>query len=184
MQHFLDESGLFNLFIFIFFFFFFFFCVLCRNSKWPPKNLFIFIFFFFFFFFFAFYAETQNGHQKWQENYFWEKSPVDSADNLRVQIFVQIVPSLSFSEIITLLCFTQKFKMAAQRGRKKVASRLALSRSLSKINTFFVFNAEIQDGCQKWQENNFYEKLPVDTADTLRVKNCLENCFYLAPFPR
>ena len=136
MQHFLDESGLFNLFIFIFFFFFcFFFLRFMQKFKMATKK-FIYFHFFFFFFFCAFYAETQNGHQKWQENYFWEKSPVDSADNLWVQIFVQIVPSLSFSEIITLLCFTQKFKMAAQRGRKKVASRLALSRSLSKINTF------------------------------------------------
>ena len=30
------------------------------------------------FIFFASYTEIQNGHQKWQENDFWEKSPVDS----------------------------------------------------------------------------------------------------------
>ena len=51
MQGFLDESGL-------------------------LINLFI-----YFFFFFAFYAKIQNGHQKWHENDFWEKSPVDSANN-------------------------------------------------------------------------------------------------------
>ena len=73
MQGFLDESGLFNLFIY---------------------------------FFFAFYAEIQNGHQKWWENDFWEKSPVDSVDNLRVKNFVEIALSHSVSEINTFLCFT------------------------------------------------------------------------------
>ena len=35
------------------------------------------LFIFYLFFFFAFYAEIQNGHQKWHENDFLEKSPVD-----------------------------------------------------------------------------------------------------------
>ena len=52
-----------------------------------------FIYLFFFFFFFAFYAEIQNGHQKWQENDFWEKSSVDSADTLRIKNFVEIALS-------------------------------------------------------------------------------------------
>ena len=34
-----------------------------------------------------------------------------------------------------------------------------------------MFNAEIQDGRQKWQENNFCEKPSIDSADTLWVKN-------------
>ena len=34
-----------------------------------------------------------------------------------------------------------------------------------------MFNTEIQDGCQKWQENDFREKSAVDSADTLRLKN-------------
>ena len=38
-----------------------------------------------------------------------------------------------------------------------------------------MFKAEIQDGRQKWRENNFWEKSPIDSADTLRVKNC-RNC--------
>ena len=90
MQGFLDESGLFILFLF--------------------------------------YAEIQNGQQKWRENYFWEKSPVDSADNLRVKNFVEIALSHSISAINRFLRFTQKFKMAAKSGGKtflrKVASRL------------------------------------------------------------
>ena len=36
------------------------------------------------------------------------------------------------------------------------------------------FKAEIQDGHQKKRENNFGEKLPADSADTLWVKNFVE----------
>ena len=35
----------------------------------------------------------------------------------------------------------------------------------------FAFNAEIQDGHQKWWENNFCKKSPVDSADIVWVKN-------------
>ena len=38
----------------------------------------------------------------------------------------------------------------------------------------FVLNAEIQDGHQKWRENDFYKKSPVDSTDTLWVKNFIE----------
>ena len=64
---------------------------------------------------FAFYAEIQDGRQKWQENDFCENCPEDSADTLWVKNFVEI----------------------------------ALARSVSKINAFFAFYAEIQDGRQK-----------------------------------
>ena len=37
-----------------------------------------------------------------------------------------------------------------------------------------MFNAEIQDGRQQWRENDFPEKLPVDSADTLWVKILIE----------
>ena len=42
---------------------------------------------------FVFYAEIQDGHQKWQETEFWEELPVDSADNLWVKNFVKIALS-------------------------------------------------------------------------------------------
>ena len=70
----------------------------------------------------------------------------------------------------------------------------------------FAFNAEIQDGRQKWRENDFCKKWPVDSADTLGgLQKWRENDFpeklpvhsvdtlrvkfsskllYLAPFPR
>ena len=41
---------------------------------------------------FAFYAEIPDGHQKWQENAFVEKSPVVSADTLRVKNIMQRSP--------------------------------------------------------------------------------------------
>ena len=88
----------------------------------------------------VFYAEIQNGHQKWRENNFWEKSPADSADNLQVKNLLEIALSRSISEINGFLRFTQKFKMAT----KSVG------------------------------ENNFCEKTPVDSADTLQKKNFIK----------
>ena len=70
-----------------------------------------------------FHVEIQDGRQKWWENDFWEKSPVDSADNLRVKNFLEIALSHSVSEINTFLCFTQKFKMAAKSAGKKIFAK-------------------------------------------------------------
>ena len=90
MQGFLDESGL---FIFFIYYYYFFFSVLCRNSKWPPK---------------------------WQENDFWEKSPVDSADNLRVTFCGNHSILLHFRDNRV---FAQKFKMAAKSGWKTIFAK-------------------------------------------------------------
>ena len=70
---------------------------------------------------FAFYAEIQDGRQKWQENDFWDYSSIDSADTLRVKNFIEI----------------------------------SLYHSVSETNAFFLFYTEIQDGRQKWRENDF-----------------------------
>ena len=77
------------------------------------------LFFYLFIFFFAFYAEIQDDRKK-RENNFCEKSPVDSADTLRVKNFVEIALSCSISEINTFLHFTQKFKMATKSGGKTI----------------------------------------------------------------
>ena len=37
-----------------------------------------------------------------------------------------------------------------------------------------MFYAEIKDGCQKWQDNDFWEKSAVDSSVTLWVKNFFE----------
>ena len=121
------------------------FCVLCRKSRWPPKNGGKVIFL------qnvtstlcrypvgpkfcrncsislhvqdkcaFALYAEIQDGCQKWRESDFCEKSPVDSSYTLLVKNFVEIALSCTFSEINALLHFMQKFKMAAKCGGKVI----------------------------------------------------------------
>ena len=54
---------------------------------------------------FAFKAEIQDGRQKWWENDFCEKLPVDSANTLWVKIFVEIALSRSVSEINAFLHF-------------------------------------------------------------------------------
>ena len=98
-----------------------------------------------------------------------EMSPIDSADILRVKN-------------------TQKFKMASKRKTifQKIATRLCRYPTGQKFcqnrcislcfqdKWVFVFDAEIQDGCQKWHENDFWEKLAVDSAATLLVKNFAE----------
>ena len=122
-----------------------------------------------------FNAEIQEGRQKWRENEFCEMSPIDPADILRVKNFVEITLSHSVSDINRFLCLTQKFKMASKSGRKTIFVGQKFRRNRSILLRFqdkrvFVFNAEIQDDC-RWQENNFWEKSPVDCADTLRVKN-------------
>ena len=72
---------------------------------------------------FAFNAEIQDGCQKWRENDFCEKSPVDFHDTLWVKNFVEIALSRSVSEINTFLHLTQKFKMATKNGGKTIFAK-------------------------------------------------------------
>ena len=72
---------------------FIFFCVSCRNLKWPAKVA--------------------------GKLFLGKKSPVDSADNLRVKNFMEITLSRSISKINRFLHFMEKFKMAAKSGRKQ-----------------------------------------------------------------
>ena len=63
---------------------------------------------------------------------------------------------------------------SADTLRVKNFVKIALSRSVFRDKHVFAFKAEIQDGRQKWRENNFCEKSPADSANTLRVKNFVE----------
>ena len=97
------------------------------------------------------------------------------------------------------LCFRDKhvfaFYTEIQDGRQKwrekqflgkVANRVCTypvgqkfrqNRSISlsfRVKRVFAFNAEIQDGRQKWRKNDVCEKSPVDSADTLQVRNFVE----------
>ena len=60
--------------------------------------------------------------------HFWEKTPVDSADTLRVKNFVEIDPSCTVSEINAFLRLTRNSRRPSKIGGKrflgKVASRL------------------------------------------------------------
>ena len=40
---------------------------------------------------------------------------------------------------------------------------------------FLSFYTEIQDGRRKWRENDFWEKSPVNSEDTVWIKNFIEN---------
>ena len=52
-----------------------------------------------------FYADIEDGLQKWWENTFWEKSSVDSANILWVKNLVEIALSHTFSEILKIFHF-------------------------------------------------------------------------------
>ena len=86
-----------------------------------------------------------------------------------------------------VLCFMQKFKMATKSGGKTIfgknrqytlqipcGSKISSKSLRFRDKHVFAFNAEIQDGRQKWRENNFCKKLPVDSGDTLWVKIFVE----------
>ena len=132
------------------------------------------------FFCFAFYAEIQDGHLKWRENDFCEKSPVDWVVPLlvRVKKIVKISLSRSVSEINAFLCLTQKFKMTAlfcEIMPVDSADTLPFKNFVSlcfRDKHVFAFYAEIQDGPQRWRENNFCEKSPADWI--VRVKNVVK----------
>ena len=95
----------------------------------------------------AFYAEIQDGCQKWQENHFWEKmarwlcgypgskkfcrnqkmvgkqllgkSPLDSADTLGVKNFIETALCRTTYKLNAFLHFTQKFEMAPKQQGKQ-----------------------------------------------------------------
>ena len=127
--------------------------------------LFFFIFYLIFFFFFAFYAGNSRWGSNMVEKRFLGKKPSDSADTLQVKNFVKIDLCCTVSEIIVLLRFTQKFKMAAKNGRENdfwgkspvdcrypVGQKFCQNRFILhsyRDECLFHFYAEIQDGHQK-----------------------------------
>ena len=94
-----------------------------------------------YFFVCVFYAEVQDGRQKWHGNNFWEKSPVDSADTLGVKNI-----KIALSQTVTdINAFTQKLKMATKNGGKtnyadtlgvKHFVEITLSRIVSETNAY------------------------------------------------
>ena len=82
-----------------------------QNSRWQPKfrSLDKCIF--------AFYAEIQDGRQKWQESDFCLKSPVDSLYTLRAKNFVKIALSRTVSEI-SVFTFHAEIQDGHQKWRE------------------------------------------------------------------
>ena len=85
--------------------------------------------------------------------------------NAEIQDGRQSGGKMKFAKIATRLC------------RYPVGQKFCWNHSISlrfREKRVFAFNAEIQDSHQKWWENNFCEKLPVDSAHTLQVKIFVE----------
>ena len=122
-----------------------------------------------------FYAEIQDGRQKWRENHFKKKSLVHSPDTLGVKNF----DSRTASEINAFYTEIQDGGKIFVRKSPVYSADTLWVKNFSQ-NCFIshqdkcVFFTKIQDGRQKWQENDFQEKLPVDSAHTLWVKNFVE----------
>ena len=74
---------------------------------------------------FVFYAKIQDGQQKCRESNFCKKLPVDSANTLQVINFIKISLFRTVFQINVFLCFTQKFKMAIENGRKVIFPNVA-----------------------------------------------------------
>ena len=116
------------------------------------------------------FTDINDGHQKLQENNFWGKSPIDSADSPCVKKVAEVALSRTVLEINMLLRLMQKFKMAAKSGGKAIFEKslqftfqvpcmskiLLKSHTVSEINLYiFMSYAEIQDGHHKWWGNLF-----------------------------
>ena len=108
-----------------------------------------------------FYAEIQDVRQKWRENDFWGKSPVESSYTLWVKNFVEIALFRSVSEINAFLCLAQKYTISAKSGGKtffgeklpvefsytlwvKNFVEIALSRFVSEIKAFLCFTQKFK----------------------------------------
>ena len=103
---------------------------------------------------FAFYAEIQDGRQKWRENDFWEKSPVDCRYPVGQNFHRNRSSLLLFRDKRVFAFYTE-----IQHGRKKWRENdfsenvpdsadtvgvknfigIALARSVSEINVFLRF---------------------------------------------
>ena len=111
---------------------------------------------------YVFYVEIQDGCQKWRENDFWKKSPVNSGDTLVIKNFNEIALSRIVSEINVFLRVTQKFKMATKNGGKMIFGKshqltllipclgvknfdlIAVSHTISQINAFLHFTQKFK----------------------------------------
>ena len=72
---------------------------------------------------FAFYAEIQDGRQKWRKNDFWEKLPVDSAYTVRVKNFVKINLSHTVFKIMRFCILPKNSRWPPKNGVKVIFAK-------------------------------------------------------------
>ena len=108
----------------------------------------------------VYYTEIQDGCQKYQENDFWEKSPVDSAVPWGVKKISEITLSPTVSEINTffILCRNLRWpqKIVGKEFLRKVPvnsgdtlgvkhlAEIALSCTVSEINAVLHFTQKFK----------------------------------------
>ena len=99
---------------------------------------------------------------------------VDSTDNLQVRNFVEITLSRTVCQINVFCILRRNSRWPPKNGGKVTLAKFRqytlqipcgskmLSKSLShrfQDECTFALYAEIQEGCQKWRESNFCEKV-------------------------
>ena len=146
-----------------------------------------------------FNTEIQDGRQKWWENNFCEKSPVDCRYHAGQKFRRNSSISHSFRDKL-IFAFNTKIQDGCQKWRennfcKKSCSspadtlwvknfvKIALSHSVSKINTFLHLTQEFKMAAKKWLENNFCKQSPVDLQIPWGSKISSKS-LNLGPFPR
>ena len=138
-----------------------------------------------------FYILRRNS--KWQENEFWENSPVDSGDTLALKIFNKIALSCTIFEIFTLFYFPLKSKIAAiscenqnfslfnktplySPVSQKFTRNRSISYSFGNIYTL-LFSAKIQDGRQKFRKLKFFMFTQDNLLLPFSAKICSKSLF-------
>ena len=161
---------------------------------------------------FAFYAEIQDGRQKWQESDFCEKPPVDSADNLQVRNYVETTLSQTACQInvFWVLCINSRWPPFLKRVKFATSSLLryplsdfckmspvhsadtlrvqnfveiALSHTISEKNALLRFMQKFKMAAKSGGKARFVKKLPVDCIYPVG-QNISSKSLYHAPFPR
>ena len=100
-------------------------------------------------FFFAFNTEIQDGRQKWWENNFWEKSPIDSAFCRNRSIWSRYRDKWVFVFYVEIQDGYQNWRkndfwdnspvVSAETPWVKKFVEIAVSRTVSEINAFLYF---------------------------------------------
>ena len=149
-----------------------------QNSRWQPKSCSqdkcV----------FAFYAEIQDGHQKWRQSDFCEMLPVHSADTLWIKNVIKIALPQTVSKINAFLrsrwwesdfCEKSPVDFAGNLHVQNFVE-ITLSCTVSEINALLRFMQKFKMATKKWRESDFCKMSPVYSADTLWVQNFVRNC--------